>query len=427
MPYYLRHYFSPDFNHKRLRPVAMADGNVNDRYLGYVQNVVAGQVLAELVYLDALPEGMTAMDQAPCDAVPLSPAPDSPGETDPPDLAADDKSDLAPRYIYADPVFPEGPNCGRDPKNPNRIISLANGYCFYHQGLITVKKLLNVRQDVNFHTGNILFVGDVVVHGNIFPGFSLYGSDVLVKGRVDGGTVRAQGKITCQDGVKGAPKALLQAGGTIHLSYCEQARIVTAGDVIIDGACMHSELYVGGSLIVKGRLQGGVAHVGGLVYVKEQLGGGQNAPTRICLGYNPLDYLRLQETEEYLTAQKEKLRYFEGRSRMGQHHAQECAPLQELAARKFAVAQQLRQFYWRAFSADAVISEKSRVVVPGAVYPGVEISISKAYLKIVDQQKDVFFRLHEDEVTYNYPALAANQEAPAIPVSAPDDPADVPS
>ncbi len=411
MPYYLRHYFAPDFNHKRLRPVAMADGNVNAHYLGYVQNVVAGQILAELVYLDSLPEGSIPADQAAGNATGTAPSRRetfSANDADPPDLFADAGSALDPKYIYPDPVFPEGPNCGRDPDNPNRIVALATGYCFYHQGLITVKKLLNVRQDINFHTGNIFFSGDVVVHGSVFPGFSLCGSDILVKGRVDGGTVRARGRITCQDGVKGTPTALLRAESTVHLAYCENARIITAGNLIIDGACMHSELYVGGSLIVKGRLQGGSAHANGQIYVKEQLGGGQGATTRVSLGYNPLEFLRLQEIEDCVNKQREKLRYFESRTRMGRHHAEECAPLQELATRKLAVALQLRQALWRGFAADAGKAEKSRVIVPGTVFPGVELSIGKAYLKIVDQQKDVHFRLQEDDIACNSPALVQN-------------------
>ena len=397
MPYYLHHHFAPDFNHKRLRPVAMADGNVNDHYLGYVQNVVAGQTLAELIYLDTLPDSLVASGQEACE---------EPEDLGPPDLYADAALRIDPRYIYDDPVFPEGPNCGRDPQNPNRIIAQTNGYCFYHQGLITVKKLLNVRQDISFHTGNILFTGDVVVHGNIFSGFSLCGSDILVKGRVDGGSVRARGKITCQDGVKGAPTALLQAGSTIHLSYCERARVITEGNLIIDGACMHSELYVGGSLIVKGRLQGGSVYANGMVYVKEQLGGGQGAPTRVALGYNPLDFLRLQDMEEVLNTQKEKVRYYQGRSRMGTHHAAECAPMLELAMRKLAVAQQRRQVLWRSFAADMNKASKNRLIVPGIVCPGVELSVGKTYMKIVDQHNDVNFSLYEDEIICNYPALA---------------------
>ena len=42
-------------------------------------------------------------------------------------------------------------------------IAAAKGYVFYLNGKITVKTLLNVRQDVSFQTGNIFFVGDMAV------------------------------------------------------------------------------------------------------------------------------------------------------------------------------------------------------------------------------------------------------------------------
>ena len=49
--YYLRHYFNPDFDYLNLKPGG--DNGASDVYsLGYVQNVIAGQVLAELVPLD---------------------------------------------------------------------------------------------------------------------------------------------------------------------------------------------------------------------------------------------------------------------------------------------------------------------------------------------------------------------------------------
>ncbi|MDR2055361.1 MAG: DUF342 domain-containing protein, partial [Desulfovibrio sp.] len=54
MKYYLRHYFNPDFNHLHPKP-ALTDGSdgSSDLYsLGYVQNAIDGQVLAEIVPLD---------------------------------------------------------------------------------------------------------------------------------------------------------------------------------------------------------------------------------------------------------------------------------------------------------------------------------------------------------------------------------------
>lgn len=394
MPYYLRHYFAPDFSHRDVRPAPMADGTVDAHYLNYVQNVVAGQVLADL-------ESLT--DQQ-AEAI-LHPVPDQEENGDIPNFDLK-QTEYDTRYIYQKRVFPLGPNCKPDPENPNRILAAVNGFCFYHNGLITVKRLLNVRRDMNFHTGNILFSGDVVVHGDVYPGFSLWGNTVLIKGRVDGGNVTARGRIDCQAGVKGAPTALVDAGGTVRLSFCEGARIKTKGNLIIDGNCLHSNLYVGGSLIVKGRLQGGHVHANGLVYVKEQLGGGQSANTIINLGYDPFLSLRLEELIDIITEQTKKVRYYEGRSLMNKLYEQQCAPLLELARIKLAQARESREKMARSFREEERKANRCRIVVPGTVHPGVEINIGQAHTKLVDEYRDVFFYLVDGDIVQGSPAVS---------------------
>ncbi|MCC8193633.1 MAG: FapA family protein, partial [Deltaproteobacteria bacterium] len=312
------------------------------------------------------------------------------------------------RFVYNDPVFPLGPNCGRDPKNPTRIIALANGYGFYHQGLITVKKLLNVRQDVNFHTGNITFVGDIVVHGDVYPGFSLTGSGILVKGRVDGGAIKARGNVVAESGVKGSPDARIRAGLTTRIASCERATVITPGNLVVDGNVLHSELFVGGSLVIKGRLQGGSAHVGGLVYIKEQLGNIQGAPTQIALGYAPLAYLRLQELKAMELKQEQTLANLAKLAHKGPQFAADVAPGQELATRKLEIIERMRKDGWRKFTTDMHTIRNARVIVPGTAYPGVEITIGRAYHKIIDEQRDIFYTLHEEEIVHGFPATTKN-------------------
>ena len=255
--YYLHHYFDPDFSHVRLTPAEGADDVVDSRYLGYVQNVVAGQVLAEIIDLEQHP--------------------DTPRD---------------PRFIYRERHLPIGPNCALHRENPDRIVAAANGYVFYHDGLISVKKLLNVRGNVGFHTGNILFVGDLAVHGDVLTNFAVQARNVLVKGHVESAKVKAVEDLVCLSGIKGAntsavddgpvksadldghiPSTLIEAGGNIRLPFCEHVQIRARGNVIIDGSCLHSTLYVGGNLVIKGRLQGGVVYANRAVYVEGQFGG----------------------------------------------------------------------------------------------------------------------------------------------------------
>ena len=423
MPYYLKHYFMPDFNHKRIRPVPMVDGNTIAHYLGYVQNVVSGQVMAELVYLDSIPEGLHAQDNPAGTGAGQNTA--SRLEMDHPERKNNTASveeeeqgywdflqninGIDPRFVYENPIFPVGPNCGRSPDSPNRIIALANGYGFYHQGLITIKKLLNVRQDVNFHTGSITFAGDIVVHGNVYPGFSLSGSSLLIKGRLDGGMVKARGNVVTEAGIKGAPTASIRAGLTARLASCERATIITPGNLVVDGSVIHSELFVGGALIIKGRLQGGNAHVGGVVYVKEQIGNMQEAPTRLYLGRNPLTFLRLQEIADMVRKQEQIQANLAKQALKGPLFAKEVAPGQELATRKLEI---LRQMFAEGQHAYAEGSRKTirnaRVIVPGTAYPGTEISIGEEVYKVLDKQQDVFYALHEGKIVHGFPAITKN-------------------
>lgn len=364
MAYYVRHYFNPDFNHEDLRPEELKDGAVNQHYLGYVQNVVAGQVLAEVINLDENPN----------------------------------VANYDPRFIFPDKVFPSGPNCMPHPSYPSRIISTINGYVFYHQGLITVKKVLNVRRDVDFHTGNIMFTGDIIAHGAVKTGFSLMGNKVLVKGTVEGANIVAENDIVCEMGLKGAHSGFLRCGGNIKIPFCENMKIHAKGNVEIEGSCMHSEIYVGGSLMIKGRLQGGTVCANNIVYVAEQIGGGQNTVTRVMMGYKPGEFYALQKAEEDISTLHRKLEPLE---RMVQKKPQllESYDLKiRLLKEKLEILHKKRNALWHDFRSDEQNADKCRLICPGRIRPGLEISIARAYLGVQDFYDGLEFRLEEDEI-----------------------------
>lgn len=386
--YYLHHYFDPDFSHVSLTPEQAADGNYVQRYLGYVQNVVAGQVLAELINLEKFP-----------------------------DVRRD------PRFTYKERYLPVGPNCGLHPDNPDKIVALANGYCFYHNGLINVKKLLNVRGNVGFHTGSILFVGDIAVHGDVQTGFGLKAKNVLVKGHIESAKVKAVNDIVCTSGVKGTnlslldsasseeteqnhvPDTLLDCRGTIRLPFCEHAQLRARGNVIIDGHCMHSTLYVGGNLIIKGRLQGGAVYANNIIYVEGRLGSDYTTTTRVFMGYDPFDFLSLQKLESKIRYLRDKLMYFEKQAARNDVMAQEFGPRIDLVRRKLSIVHARRAHLWRKFAVDEENAMKCRLIVPGKIMPGTEISIARVFHKVDTEQSNMAFMLGEDEVISRSPAI----------------------
>jgi uncharacterized protein (DUF342 family) len=392
--YYLHHYFDPDFSHVRLTPSAEGDDGVAvARYLGYVQNVVAGQVLAESVDLDQFP-----------------------------DMPRD------PRFISPAKHLPVGPNCEIHPENPDRIVAAANGYVFYHDGLITVKKLLNVRGDVGFRTGNILFLGDLAVHGDVLTDFSVRARNVLVKGHIESAKVKATGDLVCLSGVKGTnpsmvedgpvqsadgdgvvPSTLLEAGGNVRLPFCEHVQIRARGNIIIDGSCLHCTIYVGGSLIVKGRLQGGCVYANNVVYVEGQLGSDYSSVTKVMMGYDPFGFLAMQKLESQITWLKSTVAYFEKMAARNAVMEQEYRPRVELMARKLQIAHAKRSSLWSKFAVDEQNASKCRIIVPGKVMPGCELGIAKAFHKTHDRDDNLSFSLVDDEIVTKSPAARFTQ------------------
>ena len=114
--------------------------------------------------------------------------------------------------------------------------------------------------------------GDVIIGGDIRPGFTVMGRHVTVTGLVLAARVRAMGNVTCNGGIQGGGKATLRAGRSLRARFCENAVLHAAQNILIDGSAMHCRLFAGEKLAVKGRLAGGEAYCGEAVYVGEQLG-----------------------------------------------------------------------------------------------------------------------------------------------------------
>jgi uncharacterized protein (DUF342 family) len=383
--YYLHHYFDPDFRHTQLSPVPETDGSVSPRYLGYVQNVVCGQVLAELTDLKFVPENTRD-----------------------------------PRFIYHERYLPVGPNCAPHAENPDKIVAVANGYVFYNNGLISVKKLLNIRSDLGFHTGNVFFVGDVAVHGDVQTGFALNAVNILVKGHIESSKVKGIGDVVCLKGIRGnetpasgddadkhdpdarVPSTLVEAGGNLRLPFCEYVQLRAHGNIVIDGSCLHSLLYVGGNLAVKGRLQGGTVYSNGLVYVEGRLGSDYSMPTRVMLGYDAFNYLQLQKIETRITYLKDRKAFFESMSSRNPVMEQEYADRLNLVKHELRALSHKHKILWNRFETDGRQASECRLVVHGTVMPGCEIYIGAGYLQTSDTDSDVTFFLEDDDVKMRY-------------------------
>jgi len=113
----------------------------------------------------------------------------------------------------------------------DNLVAVIAGRPVTHGDKIEVLPIYEVRGDVDFAVGNLDFIGDVLVGGDVKPGFVIYaGGSVTVRGIVDRATIVAGKDITVW-GMSGEGNHSLEAGHEVIAHYIHNAT-VTAGVMV---------------------------------------------------------------------------------------------------------------------------------------------------------------------------------------------------
>jgi uncharacterized protein (DUF342 family) len=240
-----------------IKPQENEDGIVDYRELGKIRCVLAGTVIAEVT-------------------VPTD------GETG---------YDVCGRELSAKPgkraTFSVGVGTALSEAG-DFITATIDGVLHYDNGVFSVRRDLNIKSDIDFHTGNIQFMGDINIQGNIGEGFKVTstGGNITIYGGVfSGAEISAKGNITIKNVVN---HATVKSGGSINLTYCEYCNISADGDLTAQ-TLMVSDVYCGGTLISKGKsggLIGGKYTIISGAEVSNNVGSPRYPSTEILLGNN---------------------------------------------------------------------------------------------------------------------------------------------
>ena len=369
MRYYLIHYFDPDFDHLNRKPDADAvqKNGLDLLNLGYVQNVIKGQILAQIVPLDTL------------------------------------KIEPNPRFITQTIEFPAGQNTFVHPKYPQYLLAATNGYVFYYEGRITVKSLLNVRQDISFNTGNIYFVGDMAVHGSVRSGFSILGNNVRIHGMIEGGIAHSSKNMIIDGGARGSigDHCLIDTGGKLLANFLERIEARTRGNIVVNKYCLYCTIYAGNNMLVKEQLYGGNINVFSSIYVGKQLGNRGAIPTSICLGYDPINIRRLEKLESFIANISQRIMHLKAIvGHLPVDTNDKTLRLQRLVKQRSNLLEASR-ILAKKISDDSATLRECRLIVPGIVYPGVEISIGHFYFSVDKIYENVVFHLADRRLGLN--------------------------
>lgn len=181
-----------------------------------------------------------------------------------------------------------------------KIYAIVDGQVCIERKVIHVLPVYEVKGDVDMSVGNIDFVGNVVIKGNVLTGFEVKAKgDIRVYGTVEGAKLEAGGSIYIQAGIVAQKGGLIKAKNDLHSSFINQANIEVDGNVYVTQGILHSKCEVGGSIFCtrgKGTIVGGEISVGNDIDVNE-LGNAMGTPTAIFVGTQK----KLLDKEKVLT------------------------------------------------------------------------------------------------------------------------------
>jgi len=206
-------------------------------------------------------------------------------------------------------LLPQGPNTEPAPGDANLLIASTNGCVSLNKSrLVEVRPKLEIKGDVDYSTGNIKFLGSLVIGGDVKSGFKVNVSeDLEIGGCIEDAEVEAGGDVLVKKGFIGHGKGVLRTGGDLTVKFVQNQEIHCEGDLVLGGELMHSKTFVGGDLIAnnrKGFIIGGTVEVQGSVEAF-QIGSVNATPTVVAVGRDFMITNRLKQIEEELEKIKE--------------------------------------------------------------------------------------------------------------------------
>jgi uncharacterized protein (DUF342 family) len=292
------------------------------------------------------------------------------------------------------------------------ILANINGQVVLTNGKINVQPIYTVKGDVNLKTGNIIFLGTVIITGNVDDGFSVKATgNIEVHGTVGKAELDAEGDIIVNQGINGKGASIIRAGRSVWARFIENTQVEAGNMVSVADGIINSRVDAAKRIVCQGKR----AHiVGGKLRAAEEISAKilgspvSGTETILEVGFDPKSKSELEHFNKIKNSSQKELEEVRRNLRTLINIKKEKkslpedkeADMQELIDRRDVLVKDYKkaeekiiQIHQRLES----LKVRGRVSASSKVYPGVKILIRDAILDIRAEYKMVTFVL-EDEL-----------------------------
>lgn len=186
------------------------------------------------------------------------------------------------------PSLPKGRNTEAS-EDGMQLLAVKAGRVEFSGRSFVVKSVLEISGNVDFSTGNINFVGDVHIHGDVGSGFSVRTiGNVTIDGVVEAAEIEAGGDLIVAKGILGDSRAMIRAHHDVYAKYMENCTVHCRGSLQTD-CIVNCDVYCDGEVNVRsgrGTIIGGRIRAAQGVDAKV-VGSKSESVTSIFLGGQP--------------------------------------------------------------------------------------------------------------------------------------------
>ena len=363
-------------------PIIGDDGLIDYKNLNLVKNATKGQPLAKKIPAEPGKPGMTVTGEK---------VEGKPGK---------------------DRALPQGKNTEISPDNPDLLIASKDGSPLFSNNLVSVSETYKINSTVDVATGNIDFVGSLVIAGGVSAGFKVKAEgNIEIGGNVEDAEIVSGGSVMIKGGFVGSGKGIIKAAQDVFVKYVENQTIVAGHDVHIGGSAVGATIVSNNSVVVEGSrptIVGGSVTSSNLVK-SGSFGSEFGTPTLIRVGYNRKlidklnkideDINQLKENEKKIKEAMYTLVRLELDNRLNDNQKKALA---ELKKHQAEIPDQLAELTERKEELERMLNEnkKARVVATDTVFPGTIIQIGLKKKEFVKVIKNCTFKISYDQVTF---------------------------
>ena len=379
---------------KKLKAQVDEEGKVDYKKLNNIQNVIADQPLAQKIPAERGKGGKT----------------------------------LFGRYLEAkngkDIQIQLGANVKLD-RDGVTIKAEIDGEVMLVNGKVTVEPVKYL-DAVNVKTGDVKFVGTVVIKGNVQEGYKVEATNIEVNGIVDKSRLEATGNIIVRQGIFGKGEGYVKAGKSLWAKFINDTTVEVEENVIVNDSIVNSSVTAMKNIVLRGKK---AQIIGGHLMATEEIcarkvgspGGGTE--TILEVGVDPRAKKRLEElqnmqakaTKEYENCDLD-IQTLEQQKKLRKKLPQEKEEkLKTLKERCEQISQELEKMTQEINSIQEHLRELKaigKVKVEGDVYAGVKIYIRDVLDEVKIDTKGVTFyydKAFSKRGPYEPPALAEEQ------------------